>query len=128
VNSIFKTDTEAGLFWDPTQMKTERTVTVQATTLDSFCDAERITDIDVLKMDIQGGELLALKGAAGLLKSRKIRLICMEVIFVPTYEGQPQIDEIMAWLREHRYFLHNFYRLRSKNGRLLYGDAIFLAA
>jgi len=125
-NSILKSSAEAGLYWNEAQMHTERVATVQATTLDKFCEEERIAHIDVLKMDIQGGELLALKGADGLLRAKKIRLICMEVIFVPTYEGQPQVHEIMAWLKDRGYTLHNFYRLASKNGRLLYGDAIFL--
>jgi FkbM family methyltransferase len=127
-NSVFKSDREAGLYWDETKMQTQHVATVQATTLDMFCKEERINCIDVLKMDIQGGELLALQGAVDLLSAKKIRLIFMEVIFVPTYEGQPQVHEIMAWLKGHGYVLHNFYRLASKNGRLLYGDAIFVAA
>ena len=127
-NSVFKSAKEAGLYWDESKMKTQHVATVPATTLDIFCKDERITEIDVLKMDIQGGELLALQGAVDLLSAQKIRLICMEVIFVPTYEGQPQVHEIMAWLKDRGYVLHNFYRLASKNGRLLYGDAIFVAA
>jgi hypothetical protein len=48
--------------------------------LDTRCRA------NVLKMDAQGAELAILQGAAGLLQSRALPLVFLEVNFVPYYE------------------------------------------
>ena len=52
---------------------------VAAISLDAFCKANAIEHIDLLKLDIQGGESAALRGAAGLLSERRIGMIFMEL-------------------------------------------------
>lgn len=50
-------------------------ITVQITTLDNFTKLENIKQVDVIKIDIEGGEIQALKGGAEFLKrSKEIRL------------------------------------------------------
>ena len=39
-----------------------------------------LADIDILKMDIQGGEFSALRGAENLLKEKRIKLIYLEIL------------------------------------------------
>lgn len=51
---------------------------VNVETLDYYCKKNQIRKIDFLKMDIEGNELKALKGAAGLLKEKRIDVIQME--------------------------------------------------
>ena len=43
-------------------------VKVPTITIDLFCERHNIKTIDLLKLDIQGGELLALKGAVNMLQ------------------------------------------------------------
>src|SRR4028119_1536074 len=50
-------------------------VKVPTITIDVFCDRHNINTIDLLKLDIQGGELLALKGAVNMLQKGGINLI-----------------------------------------------------
>ncbi len=83
----------------------DRTVEVVAVTLDQFCTAEGLTRIDLLKMDIQGGEGMALEGATGLLAQRAVRLIYLEVEFGPLYEGQAYFCDVTAILNRHGYQL-----------------------
>lgn len=59
------------------------TIEVETVTLDEIVAAEGIAHIPLLKLDIQGGELLALKGAEGLLRARAVSLIYSETMFVP---------------------------------------------
>ncbi|MBI3881329.1 MAG: FkbM family methyltransferase [Verrucomicrobia bacterium] len=125
-NSLLKTAAGAERHWGAARLDTQQTVRVEATTLDEFCRAQNVDELDVLKLDIQGAELNALRGGAGLLSARKIRLIYTEVILVPTYEGQVQLDELLAWLRARGYALHNFYNFAYRGGRLLQCDAIFV--
>ena len=105
----------------------ETKITVQGTTLDSYLGAGECPDI--LKMDIQGGELAALKGADRLLKLPALKLIYTEALFIPHYENQPLFHDISAYLAQRGYSLYNIYNPQvATNGQLRYGDALFVSA
>ena len=53
-------------------------VKVKKISLDSYCSTCEIDHIDFLKIDVEGSELDALKGAEGLLKDNKIKYIQFE--------------------------------------------------
>ena len=55
-----------------------RRLPVAVTSLDEFCRREGITHIDLLKMDLEGYEVPALRGAAGLLKDGRVDLLAVE--------------------------------------------------
>ena len=52
---------------------------VNAVCLDQFCQDQKIDQIDLLKLDIQGQEHSALIGAIDLLQSGRVRMIFMEL-------------------------------------------------
>ncbi|HEX6660775.1 MAG TPA: FkbM family methyltransferase [Sphingomicrobium sp.] len=52
--------------------------TVELRTLDGFCLDEGIDEIDLLKLDIEGHELSALRGAKGMVRDGKIRFLQFE--------------------------------------------------
>lgn len=52
--------------------------TIRVTTIDAFCAEHRIDRIDLLKLDVEGAELAALKGAKGMLTEGRIGLIQFE--------------------------------------------------
>jgi FkbM family methyltransferase len=64
------------------QLEIDSVEEIQLDTLDRFCEDAGIAHIDFLKMDVEGSELLALKGAGRLIESRAIRMIQFE--FGPT--------------------------------------------
>ena len=72
-NSLLNTDSRANENWGAGTVVTDRKVQVMSTTIDSFCDQYKIEAIDILKLDIQGAELAALRGAANMLSRRAIR-------------------------------------------------------
>lgn len=102
---------------------------VHTTSLDDFLEIEEeVDEIDILKLDIQGGELMALRGAEKTLRHKKVSLIYIEIMFVPHYEGGALFNELWDFLRDFKYSLFNIYNLRmAKNGQLRYGDAIFVS-
>ena len=100
-------------------------IDVPVLTLDEFCEAEGLSAIDLLKMDIQGGEGMALEGAARLLARRAVRLIYLEVLFAPLYVGQAYFCDVTAILSRHGYQLFGLYNLMHQDGGLDWGDAIF---
>lgn len=98
-----------------------QTIRVPQVRLDGVITGE----VDLLKLDLQGYELAALRGAEALLP--RTRLVLCEVEFVPLYEGQPLFGEVAAHLRERGFRLHNLFDLWTlDSGQLTSGDALFV--
>jgi len=116
---------ETGLSSDQ-QVKNISTISVKTETLDNFCREKSIATIDILKMDIQGGEWAALGGAAQLLQEKKIGLIYSEVYFVEQYKDQPLFHDISKLLHRYGYYLQDLYSPIYGNGCIAWGDAIFI--
>lgn len=88
-------------------------------------DEELNGEVDILKLDLQGYELEALKGAEKILDS--VKLVLIEVEFIPMYKNQPLFSDIDLFLRQHSFRLLNFYELYTHaDGQLTSGDAIYL--
>lgn len=105
----------------------DEAIEVQAITLDGFCADNNIDHIDILKLDIQGGEVKALLGAQGLLSLQKVDVIYTEVQFIPLYEGAPLFHQLCEFLEGFGYALYGLYDLViAENGQLRFADAIFI--
>lgn len=81
--------------------------TVEVVRLDEWVREAEAGPIDVLKLDIEGGELEALRGAEGILDH--VRAVECEVHFNPNAAGTPLYGEVDAWLRARGFVL---WRLR----------------
>jgi FkbM family methyltransferase len=104
------------------------TTEVAVTTIDDFCAREAVNEIHILKMDIQGGELMALEGARKKLSRQEISLIYTEILFAPMYEEQAQFFKICDFLSGYGYSLFDIYNLAYQaSGQLAWGDAIFIS-
>jgi FkbM family methyltransferase len=75
-------------------------------------DVPEITNIDFLKIDIQGAELDTFRGASRLLKD--CLLIQTEVEFIPMYKDQPLFADVDIELRKHGLLLHCFLELSGR--------------
>lgn len=101
-------------------------IEVEIRTLDQFCAENQIAQIDILKLDIQGSELDALRGARGLLERKVIRYICLEAPFVLLYEKQACFQEISEFLAPFGCPLYGLFKLAvHESDRLLFADALF---
>ena len=78
---------------------------VTINTLDDYCLANNIKNIDLLKLDVEGHELDVLKGSTEVLKRKAIKMVSFEF-------GGCDIDT--------RTFLKDFYYLFNKHGFLLH--------
>lgn len=125
-NSLFKPSAEVGTLVEGEMFAAEREYEVEILTIDSFCMTRGIEKISILKMDIQGGELDALKGARRMLQEGRIDLILSEVCFVHLYEGQPLFHHIASHLENHSYSLYDIYAPIHRRGQILWAEGIFL--
>jgi FkbM family methyltransferase len=108
---------------------TTGSVTVPTTTLDQFCVQHEIQHINVLKLDIQGGELLALRGAEQMLRAAAIDVVYSEVSFSPIYEGQAFFHDLAPLLLGHGYHLYNLFPMTyTRNGIVSWSDAIWISS
>lgn len=62
-------------------------ITASSATIDHFCREQGIGFIDVLKMDIEGAELAALRGADQMLRGDRIRFVYFEYTSAAPVEG-----------------------------------------
>lgn len=76
---------------------------VNTTRLD---DVQEITDVDFIKIDVQGSELEIFKN--GLRAISTAVAIQVEVEFVELYEGQPMFADVDVFLRKHAFQFHTF--------------------
>ncbi|WP_448572116.1 FkbM family methyltransferase, partial [Trichothermofontia sp.] len=120
----------------PVFMNLDRTIDIETTTLDAFCQNEEIDGFDFLQIDVQGAELKVLEGAIGLLRN-SILVLQLEVEFAPLYLHQPLFSDIDKYLRELDFSLFDLYpayRLRSRSavmnpkhpGQILWAEAFYL--
>lgn len=109
------------------QVKNISSLYVDTVTLDAFCQNHHVSQIDILKMDIQGSELSALKGAQSLLINKKIKLIYTEAYFRKQYVGQPLFHDISTFLEPYGYYIQDIYNPIYGKGNLLWCDAIFVS-
>jgi hypothetical protein len=101
---------------------------VDIITLDEFTREHELEHIDILKLDIQGGEVQALMGAHELLLHHQIDLIFTEVFFVPHYEGALLFHGLTTLLLGFGYSLYNItHFVRGRNGQLRFGDALYVS-
>lgn len=74
---------------------------VESTTLDVFCGTHGINTISLIHMDVQGAELLVLKGAGSMLNS--VQSIWLEVSSERFYDDQPLADDIASFLSRYGF-------------------------
>jgi FkbM family methyltransferase len=100
---------------------------VRVVALGEFCQEHGIECFDIIKLDLQGGEMDALRGAADLVAMAKI--IFIEVQFLQAYKDSALFSDLDIFLRAKGLDLYQFYDLvRSPiDGRLLHGDAMFVS-
>jgi hypothetical protein len=68
-------------------------------------------------------------GAKKTIEKGMIGLIYTEIITIPTYEGQQELDEALKMFRDYGFELFNIYNSgHTEDGRLQYIDAVFVNA
>lgn len=107
-------------------MRLENITDVEIITIDKWISSNENLNIQLIKFDIQGGELSALKGATNALNN-SILLVYTEVIFTPLYLDGALYSEIDLFLRKFGFELYDIYGPKyNTNKQISYANAIFI--
>ena len=100
---------------------------VSVDTLDNIYADNDLPIPDLIKIDVQGGELAVLKGATRLL--RQARVVVAEISFQTFYQGQPACWELLRFLQEQNFVLADWgyaWRASAAPHEVLQADGIFV--
>lgn len=100
-------------------------ISVKVTTLDKVFDHVELASPVMLKLDIQGYEAMALRGATQTLK--RVDYVVLEASFKPMYEGEPTFVEMVKLMEKFGFaLLRPIGWLADPNsGEILQMDLIF---
>jgi FkbM family methyltransferase len=109
----------------------EREIMVDSTTLDEIAAAQKLEDVDFLKLDTQGTEYEVLSAATWALA--RVLMVEVEVEFVEMYLGQKLAFDIQRLMHEkgfeclyvNRVFIGRKAYNGETRGQLIFGDALF---
>jgi FkbM family methyltransferase len=99
-SSIFKSN---GEYTIETYVQDE--ITTPCHRLDSIMDKYGISNVDIIWMDLQGAELLALKGLGNYLHN--VKYIHTEVSYKEMYSGQVMFEELNNYILSNEFSLMN---------------------
>lgn len=100
-------------------------VEVAVISIDEYCAIEEIDTVDIIKLDLQGYDYIALTGAARTLINVKIVLV--EVLFKELYKDCHLFPDTLNFLLEKGFDLYSLCGLHyGPDDELLWADAIFL--
>ncbi|MEZ0167927.1 FkbM family methyltransferase [Microvirga sp. TS319] len=115
------TDKQEEIFPGTTEAAIEKVQVVQG---DQILKGLSLPAPLMVKLDIQGYELFALKGLTNTLKTTAY--IYSEVSFIELYKGQPLARDIIAWLASQGFYLDGIYNLvTTDKGLSVQADALF---
>lgn len=97
-SSLFKSN---GKYTIETYVQNE--ITVECTRLDTIMNHYNIPNVDIIWMDLQGAELIAMESFGSKIKD--VTYVHTEVSYQPMYEGQVLFGEIHEFLTKNNFKL-----------------------
>ena len=112
-SSIFKSN---GKYTIETYIQDE--MITQCHRLDSIMNKYGISNVDIIWMDLQGAELLALKGLGTYLQN--VKYIHTEVSYKEMYSGQVLFEELHSYILSNEFFIKNRLSLQGWQEDVIY--------
>jgi FkbM family methyltransferase len=119
-------DTQSSVLPNSQGEKFGETKLAPMTTIDALVQKLGLPWPDLIKLDLQGFELEALRGAQECMKHAQALLL--ELSFLPLQKGMPLAGEVIAYVGERGFVIYDIPALwlRPLDGALAQGDFLFL--
>jgi FkbM family methyltransferase len=99
-------DDLAGSSFLPSDQTATQRRTVQIVTIDQLIQDQKLPIPELVKLDIQGFELEALKGATQLFGCTEV--LILEVALFPFLPGQPLFEDVIRFMSDRDYVVYDF--------------------
>ena len=114
--------------YDAVGSQVKNSLSIKTVPIDEWAIENGVDGLEVMKFDIQGAELMALRGARKTL-SHSTLLVYTEIWFNPCYDGGALFWEVDQLLRECGFVLSELFQPKyHQNGLLFWGNAMYLHA
>jgi FkbM family methyltransferase len=100
------------------------TIRLPMRTLDELLGERGMRGPDLLKLDLQGFELEALKGASASLAAAEV--VVLECALLPYNEGAPLLPDVFAFMKERSFFPYELDDQHRFEGTLFQVDVFFV--
>jgi FkbM family methyltransferase len=111
---------------DPAGSPVRAVEQVATVVIDQWVKRNGDVPIELMKFDIQGGELKAMRGGRSVL-TRSTQLVYTEVWYNSIYEGGALFSDIDLFLRECGFVLYDVFKPRyNMQQQLMWGNALYL--
>ena len=110
-------------------LESEKVETITVKTINDFCQSKKISNIDILKMDVQGYEIEVLQGAEYYLKNHLVSFIYCEIGFDSSNKECQHFEDLNNFLNKNKFCLSGFYEVfRWGEGKKYFGfcNALFI--
>lgn len=105
--------------------QTVEQINVAVTTLDDYCREKHIAQVDIVKLDLQGYDYMALLGASSVLQH--VSVVMVEVLFTEIYKGCRLFPDVLRLLNDRGFELFTLCGIHyGARDELLWADAIFV--
>ncbi len=107
-----------------------RAETIQISTVDDIMAREKISHLDLLKMDVQGWEMEVIRGASDLIANRNVMFIFAEVTFSAHEAEMQQFGEFHDCMERNEFTLCGLYELMRYGPRkefVLFANALYVS-
>ena len=81
-----------------------KSIDVESTTIDSLVKELKLPKVDLIKMDIEGANIMALEGAEKTLKRPEVKLALAAYHSQPN--GEPELPYIVTFLKDRGFTIH----------------------
>ncbi len=95
----------------------DKRIIVKTNTIENFCSQQHLSKINFAHIDVQGAELMVLKGASDFIN--KIDALWLEVEHISLYKNQPLRKDIEMFMTRNGFLLIKF-RVGGHSGDQLY--------
>jgi len=135
ISSFFKIDENSLVFKNHVHAKVNKIkqkhveVKVPVTTIETYCSENNVKKIDILKIDVQGYSREVLEGSKSMLKTNKVDVIIIEIIFDEIYGRRDCFYIIEKYLIPNNYIFWDISHIYKDlhNNRTNWIDAIYVS-
>lgn len=103
-------------------------ISVNINKIDSFCKSQKISSIDLLKVDVEGNELEVLEGANELISHNAIKSLYLECDFNPEDKQHSYFPDLIEYITSKNFAFHGLFEIvhYEKPYGIGYCNALFL--